>query len=497
MSSRILVVEDEAIIASGITRKLSQLGYTVVGNAGTGEAAVRMAGQTGVDLILMDIKLEGRMDGIAAAAEIKRRFGTPVVFLTAYADEATLEKAKVQDPFGYLVKPFTDRELYGTIEVSLHRHQLERALREREERYRMLSELISDFAFSIAVGRQQEDDRVLWTVGKSEPLFGVEFDTVSGFESYITRVHPEDVFRVRTYWETLRKGGRETIEYRVLRKHEEVGWIKQDGRGIMGAGGRIDRVYTALQDITALRSAEKELAEREFELSQVVQVMQQGVWVGDAEDVCIYANPVLCRLTGYDRDEIVGQRSLAVLGIPSMRDTEIATDQNGSFEAQIHRNDGSLAHVMVSYSVTRGDEGEFKGQICLIQDITRQHQTLELLTRAQQKLEGAFHASPTPSLLMDTATNTVLDVNDAFCELTGFTREEITGVGGFGLADFEDLEDLNRMIAIMKGRVPRSSDVRLKTKDGEMQRFTVDVREIVVENEGLLLMMLEPDEART
>lgn len=491
MSSRILVVEDEAVIASGITRKLEQLGYTVAGTATTGEAAVRIAGQMGVDLILMDIRLEGRMDGIAAAAEIKRRFGTPVVFLTAYADEATLEQAKVQDPFGYLVKPFTDRELYGTIEVSLHRHELERELREREERYRMLSELISDFAFAIAVGRQPEDDRVLWTLGKAEPLFGVEFNPVDGFESYVGHVHPEDVFRVRSYWESLRKGGREVIEYRVIRKNEEVAWIKQDGRGIIGSGGRVERVYTALQDVTALRVTERHLADREFELSQVVQVMQQGVWVGDADEVCIYANPVLCTLTGYTRDEIVGQRSLTMFGIPSVTDAD--APQDGSFEAQLTRKDGRHAYVLVSYSVTRDDEGALKGQICLIQDVTHQRETMELLARSQQKLEGAFHASPTPSLLIDGASNTVVDVNDSFCELTGFAREDVTGMGGFGLGDYESLEDLNRMIAIMKGRVPRSDNVRLKTKDGELRRFTVDVREIVVESEGLLLMMLEPE----
>lgn len=494
MSSRILVVEDEPIIAAGIQRKLAHLGYTVIGPVQTGEAAVRVVGQSGVDLILMDIKLEGRMDGIAAASEIKRRFQTPVVFLTAYADESTLEQAKVQDPFGYLVKPFTDRELFGTIEVSLHRHELERELHEREERYRMLSELISDFAFAIAIGRQPEDDRVLWTIGGARELLGAEFATDTGYAAVITRVHPEDVFRVRTYWESLRKGGSGVIEFRLLRGEDDVVWVKQDGRGVLNSSGRAERVYSALQGITALRAAEKELAEREFELSQVVHAMQQGVWVGDAQDVCIYANPVLCELTGYSREEIVGQRSLAMLGIPSGRDAEPGSAEESSFEAQIRKKDGHQIYVLVSSSVTRDDHGEFRGQINLVQDITSQHHAFEILRRGQQKLQGVFHASPTPSLLVDLSTNSVLDVNDAFCRLTGFAREEIAGSGGFGLADFENLDDLNRMISIMKGRVPRSRDVRLKTKDGEIHRFSIEVREVVVEDEGLLLMMLSPDE---
>ncbi len=129
----ILVVEDEGIVAQEIESRLKKAGYTVCGLAQDGETAVAQAGDKRPDLVLMDIRLKGAMDGIAAATLIRERFGLPVVYLTAYTDAATLERAKVMDPFGYVVKPFETRSLTVAIEIALHRHrsESERIYRER------------------------------------------------------------------------------------------------------------------------------------------------------------------------------------------------------------------------------------------------------------------------------------------------------------------------------------------------------------------------------
>ena len=121
----ILVVEDEGIVAQEIKSRLEKSGYTVCAVAHDGETAVTQAGQMHPDLVLMDIRLKGGMDGIEAAGIIGERFGIPVVYLTAYTDPATLERAKVQEPFGYVVKPFETRSLMVSIEIALHRHRSE------------------------------------------------------------------------------------------------------------------------------------------------------------------------------------------------------------------------------------------------------------------------------------------------------------------------------------------------------------------------------------
>jgi len=126
--SRILIVEDENIVALDIEMRLTSLGYQVVETAATGEVAIRHALELQPDLILMDINLRGEMDGVDTAHEIQKHQNIPIVFLTAYADDATFQHAVTSKPFGYVLKPFDERELQMNIEVALYRHKMEKKL---------------------------------------------------------------------------------------------------------------------------------------------------------------------------------------------------------------------------------------------------------------------------------------------------------------------------------------------------------------------------------
>lgn len=129
----ILVVEDEGIVAQEIKSRLEKAGYSVCGVAHDGDTAVAHAEAMHPDLVLMDIRLKGEMDGIEAAGLIRERCDIPVVYLTAYTDPATLERAKVMEPFGYVVKPFETRSLMVSIEIALHRHLSESERINREK----------------------------------------------------------------------------------------------------------------------------------------------------------------------------------------------------------------------------------------------------------------------------------------------------------------------------------------------------------------------------
>ncbi len=132
----VLVVEDESIVAKDIQQSLIKLGYNVVGTASTGEKALALANELRPEIILMDIMLKGPMSGIDASAEIKKDLSIPVIFLTAYADESTLSKAKVTEPFGYIIKPFKEIDLHTSIEMALYKHGKERDIvRERDLLY--------------------------------------------------------------------------------------------------------------------------------------------------------------------------------------------------------------------------------------------------------------------------------------------------------------------------------------------------------------------------
>jgi PAS domain S-box-containing protein len=127
---QILVVEDEALVAKSIGMELNALGYGLCGVAACGEEAIRIASETQPDLVLMDIVLKGDLDGVETTQRIREHMDVPVVYITAYADEHTLARAKKTDPFGYLLKPYEERALHTTIQIALNKHRVERMLRE-------------------------------------------------------------------------------------------------------------------------------------------------------------------------------------------------------------------------------------------------------------------------------------------------------------------------------------------------------------------------------
>ncbi|MCA9976930.1 MAG: PAS domain S-box protein [Chloroflexota bacterium] len=130
--SRIMIVEDESIVALDIQQRLQRMGYEIVAVAARAETAIQRAQEVLPDLVLMDIQLRGELDGIDAADLIYGRFNIPVIFLTAFADEATLQRAKKVTPYGYLLKPLQEQELHTTIATALYRHQIEQKLKESE-----------------------------------------------------------------------------------------------------------------------------------------------------------------------------------------------------------------------------------------------------------------------------------------------------------------------------------------------------------------------------
>jgi signal transduction histidine kinase len=121
----ILIVEDEAVVRMDIEEKLKSMGYKVTGYASSGEGAIQKVGQLKPDLVLMDIEIEGELDGIDAANQIKSQFDIPVVFATAHVDEKTIERVKDSQPFGYLLKPINENGLRATVEMALYKHKLD------------------------------------------------------------------------------------------------------------------------------------------------------------------------------------------------------------------------------------------------------------------------------------------------------------------------------------------------------------------------------------
>jgi PAS domain S-box-containing protein len=179
--ARILIVEDESIIALDIRDRLESLGYAIAGVASSGNEAIQMAAETQPSAVLMDIRLKGAMDGVQAAEQIRAHFDIPVVYLTAYSDETTLQRAKITEPFGYLLKPFEDRELHIAIAVTLYKHEMEMRLKQHE---RWLSATLSSIGDAVIATDAQ--GRIEFMNPAAEALTGWQQGHASG--EYWTKV---------------------------------------------------------------------------------------------------------------------------------------------------------------------------------------------------------------------------------------------------------------------------------------------------------------------
>ena len=172
----IFIVEDEVIVAEDIRQTINTLGYSVSGIARSGEVAIEKVRETRPDLVLMDIHLAGGMDGVETARQIYSLFKIPVIYITAHADDELLERAKVTEPYGYILKPYDERELHSVIEMAQYKHGMEQRLQERERTIRALANAIPDAM--MLLDRQKQVIAINETMAQR---LGRNADQVTGF----------------------------------------------------------------------------------------------------------------------------------------------------------------------------------------------------------------------------------------------------------------------------------------------------------------------------
>lgn len=254
-----MIVEDEAIVALDIQNRLRLLGYEIVSVVSSGEEALKAAARFTPDLILMDIMLDGDIDGIEAAALIRERHRIPVVYLTAYADEKTLQRAKITEPFGYIIKPFEDRELGITIEMALYKHTIERKLVENEKWLATTLDSIGD-----AVLTTDERGRVKFLNPAARRVLGCEESKALGkdlstiFALYNEKgenIAPDLVRTILEHGHTVTSTDTHTL---VAGPHREVP-VNMSHALIVAEGGKPHGTVLVLHDITERREAEHAL----------------------------------------------------------------------------------------------------------------------------------------------------------------------------------------------------------------------------------------------
>ncbi len=274
----ILIAEDETLVARDIQNRLKRSGYLVPVIVSSAKEAIARAEELHPDLILMDIKLEGNMDGVEAARQIKERFDIPHIYLTAYTNGGTLERAKLTEPYGFLVKPIDERELISVIEVSLYKDKIERKLRESEE---LLQAVIDNTTAVIYIkdinGHYKMINR------RFEELFHVSRNEVAGKTDF-------DIFPEETA-EAFRANDKQVLEEEILLEIEET--VNQDDGlhtylsikfPLKDPTGDIHAICGTSTDISEQKRAEKEIIELHERFSKAFEANPTPMGISTLDD---------------------------------------------------------------------------------------------------------------------------------------------------------------------------------------------------------------------
>jgi PAS domain S-box-containing protein len=364
LKDTILIVEDEAIVAESLQRKLEKMGYTVTDVCASGGEALESIESLHPGLILMDIKLEGNVDGIETAHSIGDKYDLPIVYLTAYADEPTLQRAKLTEPYGYVLKPFTDRELRSNIEIAFYKYQMEKELKESEKRLR-----------------------------------------------------------------------------------------------------------------------------------KIVQEMRNGLLVVDNNWKISFANEHFLEITGYTQEEIYNQDVRVLLDQSNVETvSKLWQDQTivgeRSFELDLSRKELTAARVLVSPKLYRGSNGDFQGCIFTVTELHEKpsgpSNHIDVIPESlRQDIENNVYSA----LLIQFHDWNIVEVNDAFVEASGFTREELIDQSAIRFVNWKKIEDMNLFLALLNnGEDVDDRPVKLRIKDDELKKF--HAAKYSIEKNGALFSLL-------
>ncbi|MBN2353443.1 MAG: response regulator [Spirochaetales bacterium] len=303
---KLFIVEDENIVALDIQKRLEKLGYLVAGIAATGEEAVKRVVELRPELVLMDIKLAGEMDGIEAAEKILESYSVPIVYITAFTEEVTLKRAKITEPFGYILKPFEERELRINVEIALYRHQMQNVLKEREQLFQTTLESIDD-----AVITTDAEMRVQLMNPAGEAFTGWRFHDARGRLLYdiLTIEDRETGRRVELFREAASK---EKPLYRVTAKNREERVVQASTIPLSNrAGGRVGNVIV-LHDFTAREKADRALRLSEERYREFFENNLAGDFISSSKGVILTCNTSFAAILGFDKPEEVMQYNLEV-----------------------------------------------------------------------------------------------------------------------------------------------------------------------------------------
>jgi PAS domain S-box-containing protein len=386
---KIFVVEDESIVSLEIQSRLKTLGYAVSGAAASGDEAIRKVIELRPDLILMDIRIKGEMDGIETAAEIKKLYDIPIIFLTAYADPTTIQRAKITDPYGYIIKPFEERELHISIEIALYKDHTQKLIREKDKWLTAILRSVGDAVIATnTLGKIKFINKVAerLTGYTKEEAIDKELSSIFKIRSEATKEYAKNaVQKVMQTGEVVGLANHSEL----VSKNGIVYPIADSGSPVKDENGNITGVVFVFQDLSYYKKTEELINIQTTALNSAYN----GIVITDFAGEIIYVNDSMYRITGYTRDELM-HKNVSIFKSNLHPDEffadmwkTISSGKTWKGEIQNRRKNGEPYHEDMSITPLKNEYNEIVNFISVKEDISdRKKNEIELI-KAKDKAE--------------------------------------------------------------------------------------------------------------
>lgn len=439
----ILIVEDEAVVALEMKINLEAMGYKVAGRADNGPQAIELSQQLNPDIILMDIRLKGPMDGIDAAFEIRKIQKTPVVFLTAYAEEEKLQRAKVIMPFGYLLKPVQDRDLKVTVEMALHNARVE-AERMKAEQNLRVSNLFLDSMIDqnpTAMWISDSSGTMIRTNQALLNLYKMQEEEIVGKYNLFEDTILKEKNLLGSLKQVFEQGGTTSFELEydtslirnvTFSRHTKI-FLEMSAYAIQNIDGKITNVVIQNTDISKRKKAEKERYKIAEEFKRTLQGLPNQVFKykkdNNGDYYVSFSEGRIADEMNITTDKIVGKCLKEVVGLENSR--KLVSYYNEAFGGAKASYDFFIFNRWFSTTLMPFEydsNGKVKEIIGFSQDITLEKQAEEAYQESETRFKILAEMAPVGIYLTDKKGNCIY-VNNKWCEMAGLIPDEAMGEG--------------------------------------------------------------------
>jgi len=386
----ILLVEDEQIVAKYIEKQLAGAGYRVLASITKGEEAVEKVRSLKPDVVLMDIKLIGGMDGIEAADIIRKNYQTPVIFLTSLTDDESFQRAKIAEPLGYLVKPIDIKEFNRVVDMALYKHKIYNELIDTKKRFQIAVEAARTRVWELWL-----DKDTLILDSNLPQLFG--YDTKDILKERINLIYEEDRDLVLQVIKECSEGKSKSfeLEHRIYNKDGSIGWTLLRGLQIPPENHKPARLIGSATDITERKNYEEALRKSEEKFRNIFETSGIGMAILGPDGQFAKVNSAFCEIMGCTNEEILGtnfrdithpgdlEKSLKLT--KDMLKNELL--ESGVLEKRYFHKNGEVVWALTTLSLIRDGDGKPLFFIAQIQDITKRKKYEEQLLKYTDDLK--------------------------------------------------------------------------------------------------------------